>query len=1143
MPPKQPEFNRKRQQNPERPRTLADIGLGDVELPAVLSTNKAERKEQKRLKKKTIAEQTKSAAAFLAENKSTLLEHREQIQERAKQDSMEHALRKRERRSEHQAAQAAREAAQKAEDRRTIAFQAQQAKKQTETVLSEKRRAAIEQQIRDQETAERAKLAPMAVSVEVHRRPDIIAVRDALPVRREEQAIVEAVLDPNNDCVLIASECGGGKTTQIPQFLWEAGFGQPEGVDAGRGGMIAVTEPRRVAAIAMAKRVAEELNEPFGRTVCYSVRYSNNFHPACRLKFMTEGVLLREIQEDFVLSKYSVVVIDEAHERSVSCDVLLGMLSRLVQMRRDMALRGETTTITTTNNKQQQTTTVVPVTPLRLVVMSATLRISDFRDNRVLFRRPPPLIDVPVRRFPVHIHFARKTELHKYVEAALKKIKQIHKKLPPGGILVFMATQREIDTLTQQLGDHYEQTRVHLDHFKVRAKQRQERSELEQKDKAAEAASSSSSSAGGNNNNNKDSAAGGEAAGAAASAVDEFGYASEDYVLDAPSKKRKQVKGKSYGRRRLRSGKDREDDDDDGHDDDIDDGFQRAKAAREVDENMLEDEFGEAAAGVEGGDDDDSDDQDQDEDEDAEKEEDEDDERGEFNSMHIVPLYAMLSQQQQQRVFEDPPPGKRLCVVATNIAETSITIPNIRYVVDAGRVRNRRLDRASGVDRYQIEMVSQASAEQRAGRAGRTSVGHCYRLYTPAVFANSMAQHSDPEILRVPLDAVIMMMKEMRIRLPVRNFPFPAPPPRSAIDAALLHLQRIGALDANFQCTQTIGSRIGHYPLAPRLSRILLALEGADARSTEAVARPLLPPALLAPAAASRLPQLIATLREAIVCIVAVCTAGLDPFRSTEAIPKQFRHDGNDFVTVLCAASWFAANSPTPGMCHEIGLMHKIMTEALQLRRQIEQLFSGRTGAAAAAASGRRDEGNVLDDLDGTETTQQQQPVSSSLKSKNSNSNNAINFKLPFDTQLDECIRRVMLCGFVDQVGRRATPEECRRSGIKYVATQKCGRTPYWDVYRKNVFFVHGRSTASSVFPAPDWVVYTVASSSDREVNTSGIPSSAAVSAAAVPGQPQPKIFVRGVTGVTKEWLDAAGFRDPEVNFDDDDDDDNLARA
>lgn len=361
---------------------------------------------------------------------------------------MEKALLKRERREEHRAAQEARDRQNKLEEQKLIQYQQKMQKELVEHKMEEREREALQKKISENDLEARANLAPKAIYVPVHRKPEIVAVRETLPVRHEEQQIMEAILDPNHDCVLIAGETGSGKTSQVPQFLWESGFGQPEGQSAGRNRMIAVTEPRRVAAIAMARRVAEELNEPFGRTVCYSVRYSNNMSPDCRMKFMTEGVLLRELQNDLLLSNYSAVVVDEAHERSISCDVLLGMLSRIVKLRKEMSIE-----------RPGQ------VFPLHLVIMSATLRISDFKNNRTLFPRPPPLIEVPVRRFPVNNHFARKTELHKYVDEAYKKVKQIHKKLPPGGILIFLSTQREIEILQKKLRDHYSETRVFLDHL------------------------------------------------------------------------------------------------------------------------------------------------------------------------------------------------------------------------------------------------------------------------------------------------------------------------------------------------------------------------------------------------------------------------------------------------------------------------------------------------------------------------------------------------------------------------------------------------------------------------------------------------------------------------------------------------------
>jgi flagellar biosynthesis GTPase FlhF len=253
--------------------------------------------------------------------------------------------------------------------------------------------------------------------------------RSQLPVCGMEAEIMEALNE--NDVVVLCGETGSGKTTQIPQFLYEAGYAYapdaltkcepttafPNAKFRGIPGLIAVTQPRRVAATATAQRVADELGCGFGAKsslVGYQVRYdASTITPATKIKFMTDGILLREIQEDLVLRKYSVIVLDEAHERNLNTDVLIGLLSRAVPLRNTMA-KDEAEAFARGDFLG------APIAPLKLVIMSATLRVSDFTENSRLFPIPPPVINVQGRQFPVNIHFARRTELLDFVTEAYK---------------------------------------------------------------------------------------------------------------------------------------------------------------------------------------------------------------------------------------------------------------------------------------------------------------------------------------------------------------------------------------------------------------------------------------------------------------------------------------------------------------------------------------------------------------------------------------------------------------------------------------------------------------------------------------------------------------------------------------------------
>lgn len=188
--------------------------------------------------------------------------------------------------------------------------------------------------------------------------------------------------------------------------------------------------------------------------------------------------------------------------------------------------------------------------------------------------------------------------------------------------------------------------------------------------------------------------------------------------------------------------------------------------------------------------------------------------------LYVLPLYSLLSTHAQLRVFEPPPEGTRLCVVATNVAETSLTIPDIKYVVDCGKAKGRRYDVATGVQSYVVDWTSKASADQRAGRAGRTGPGHCYRLFSSAVFNDQFQQFTVPEIHRMPIEGIVLQMKAMNIDT-VNNFPFPTPPDRDRLRKAEKLLQYMNALDEDGRITE-LGRTMATFPIAPRFSKMLI---------------------------------------------------------------------------------------------------------------------------------------------------------------------------------------------------------------------------------------------------------------------------------------------------------------------------------
>ncbi|GAA5824419.1 hypothetical protein JCM5353_005031 [Sporobolomyces roseus] len=569
-----------------------------------------------------------------------------------------------------------------------------------------------------------------STNIPVERTEEIAASRMELPIVKEEDRIMEAIR--GNAVTVLCGETGSGKTTQIGQFLWEAGFGDPSSDNPG---MVAITQPRRVAALSTSQRVREELCLPANTSlVAHRIRYSSTASPNTKLVFMTDGVLLRELAADFLLSKYSVVVIDEAHERGVNTDVLIGVLSRVAKLRESQWKSGKK-----------------GVKPLRLIIMSATLRVSDFSENPTLFPNPPPVLHVTARQHPVTIHFARKTQ-HDYINQAYKKVSRIHTRLPAGGVLVFCTGQNEIISLVKKLEKKFGPKAI------AARKERLKQASIRSKFNSSQA---------------------------------------EEAELD------EEVAVKLGGKADFG---------DDLEAEEVELGEDKDLAA-DVDDGIYDDDDDEALE---------SDDEDEDDtlkgldlEEDSEE------------PLHILPLYSLLPTEKQMKVFAEPPAGHRLVVVATNVAETAITIPNIKYVVDTGRAKERKYDHSSGIQSFEVDWISKASASQRAGRAGRTGPGHCYRLYSSAVFENHFEQHTKPEILRMPIEGIVLTMKSMNIDS-VANFPFPTPPDRDSLRRAEKTLVNLAALEAVDNASKVggkitdLGRSMALFPLSPRFSKMIV---------------------------------------------------------------------------------------------------------------------------------------------------------------------------------------------------------------------------------------------------------------------------------------------------------------------------------
>ncbi|XP_037114006.1 probable ATP-dependent RNA helicase DHX37 [Syngnathus acus] len=673
-----------------------------------------------------------------------------------------------------------------------------------------------EEQTKESMSNETSKTSQPAVFIPVDRLPKIQAARLKLPVLAEEQLIMEAVKE--NPCVIICGETGSGKTTQVPQFLYEAGY-------ASGTGMIGITEPRRVAAVSMSHRVAKEMNLST-RVVSYQIRYEGNVTDETKIKFMTDGVLLKEIQKDFLLRRYRVIIIDEAHERSVYTDILVGLLSRIVPLRNKKGL------------------------PMKLLVMSATLRVEDFTDNQKLFKTPPPIIKVDARQFPVTVHFNKRTPLDDYTGEAFHKTCKIHRMLPSGGILVFLTGQAEVHGLCRRLRKAFP--------F------RKGNTTIGDEDEAD-----------------------------SSEAVKRFKRAKQKKSVSLP-----RIDLDNYSAQPVDEGdEDREagiaEDEDEGSDLDI--GDDPCDTEEKADPSI---------------------------------------------PMYVLPLYSLLAPEQQAKVFRPPPPGTRLCVVATNVAETSLTIPGIKYVVDCGRVKKRFYDRVTGVSSFKVTWISQAAANQRAGRAGRTEPGHCYRLYSSAVFGD-FSQFSEAEITRRPVDDLVLQMKDLNIEKVV-NFPFPTPPSTEALVAAEQLLVSLGALKeppslrsmkemerARLSCPITpLGRAMASFPVAPRYAKML-----ALGQQQECL------PYVIATVAAMTVREIFEDLNR---------PAGSEDENSKlsqrRARMAQMRRlwagQGpslllGDIMVMLGAVGACEFAGCTPSFCEENGLRYKAMVEIRRLRSQL----------------------------------------------------------------------------------------------------------------------------------------------------------------------------------------------------------------
>ncbi|RKP34858.1 putative ATP-dependent RNA helicase DHX33-like protein [Dimargaris cristalligena] len=447
--------------------------------------------------------------------------------------------------------------------------------------------------------------------------------RKRLPIYSARDAILAGI--KKHPSVIIVGETGSGKTTQIPQYILEAGWAQY--------GAIAVTQPRRVAATSLARRVAEEAGTKLGQRVGYTVRFDDTSSPHTKLKYLTDGMLMREILSDPLLHRYNYVLLDEAHERTLRTDILFGMLKDIQSKRHQLKPNGSATT------------TPRIVDELKIIVMSATLDAERFAK----YFNNAEILYVEGRQFPVRV-FNTLEPQPDYLDSALVTALQIHTEQGPGDVLVFLTGQEEIENLEKLL--------------------------LEQR--------------------------------------------------------------------------------------------QRLPA--------------------------------------------------EAQDLLVCPLFAALPPAQQALVFTPAPPRTRKIILATNIAETSITLPGIRYVIDTGVHKSRGYSSKIGIESLLVAPISKSSARQRTGRAGREALGYCYRLYTEDGFAQ-LEEDSEPEILRCNLAAAILQLKAAGVN-DVLDFDYMDRPPKLALLRALEQLYALNALDDTGRLSK-LGKWMAEFPLDPCFAKVL----------------------------------------------------------------------------------------------------------------------------------------------------------------------------------------------------------------------------------------------------------------------------------------------------------------------------------
>lgn len=894
--------------------------------------------------------------------------------------------------------------------------------------------------------------------VHVSRPDEVEKKRKDLPIIMMEQEIMEAINE--HSTVIICGETGCGKTTQVPQFLYEAGYGSNHSVV--RNGVIGVTQPRRIAVLATARRVAFELGLHLGKEVGFQVRHDKRIGDNCSIKFMTDGILLREVQTDILLKRYSVIILDEAHERSVNTDILIGMLSRVIQLRQKKYEQQQKMVLSGQSLSPENM-----IFPLKLVLMSATLRVEDFISERRLFHDPPPVINVPTRQFEVAVHFSKRTETVDYIGQAYKKVMSIHKRLPQGGILVFVTGQREVEYLCQKL--RKASTELIANTAKGRVGNEVpamsemvsiEGVDMKDIDEAFEIQ--------GNSIDQQTERFGSHDEDVPDSVEDE-----SDVSYDSGSESEVEIVGDEVD---IEDSKTSENDVV---------GVLREKSSLAALKCAFEALAGENASECKSeGKQVPSMPEEYPEQYKNSMEKKTVGDKGLFTSaLRVMPLYAMLPAVAQLHVFDEVKEGERLVVVATNVAETSLTIPGIKYVVDTGREKVKNYNSSNGMEAYEVQWISKASADQRKGRAGRTGPGHCYRLYSSAVYNNILPDFSCAEISKVPVDSIVLVLKSMHIDK-VEKFPFPTPPEAAALVEAERCLKTLEALDNTGRLT-SLGKAMACYPMSPRHSRMLLtAIQITRKMKDHDTANLVLGYAVATAAALSFSNAFLKHFEGSHTDSNGSEQDGrssslgsnkildkqekikIKKLRETTKLSRaRFSNSTSDTLTVAYALHCFELSTSPVEFCHENALHLKTMEEMSKLRRQLLQLvFNHHVHELEQGFSW----------IHGTvEDVEQAWRVLSSKRSTLLN--------------VEDILGQAICAGWVDRVAKRI-----RGNSGSLEGDRKASAVRYQACMVKETVFLHRRSSLSN--SAPEFLVYSELLHTKRP-------------------------YMHGATGIKPEWL------------------------